>query len=103
MKDDDTPNDHADPAYDQGVMERLAELHERFQPLLGRIVDAAPRLKPYRARFATAIANVRSGDHSFVARPVTDSYHTVWFELHEELIGLLGRSRAEEAAAGRAV
>jgi hypothetical protein len=27
----------------------------------------------------------------------------VWFEFHEELIGLLGRTRAEEAAAGRAV
>jgi hypothetical protein len=31
-----------------------------------------------------------------------DSFHTVWFELHEDLIGLLGRTRAEEAAAGRA-
>jgi pyruvate,orthophosphate dikinase len=31
-----------------------------------------------------------------------DSYHTVWFELHEDLIGLAGLSRADEAAAGRA-
>ncbi len=31
-----------------------------------------------------------------------DSYHTVWFELHEELIALSGLTREDEAAAGRA-
>jgi hypothetical protein len=29
------------------------------------------------------------------------SHHTVWFELHEELIRLTGRNRADEAAGGR--
>ncbi|WP_338051451.1 hypothetical protein [Pseudonocardia acidicola] len=103
LKDGDTPNDHTDATYDAGVIERLAALHERFQPLLGRIVEIAPRLEPYRTRFASAIEKVQAGEHSFVARPIADSYHTVWFEFHEELIGLLGRTRAEEAAAGRAV
>jgi hypothetical protein len=103
MKDASTPNDHADPAYDQGVIGRLAALHERVTPLLDRIVAQAPRLAPYPGRFAHAVEQVQAGDHTFVARPVADSYHTVWFELHEELIGLLGRTRVEEAAAGRAV
>jgi pyruvate,orthophosphate dikinase len=31
-----------------------------------------------------------------------DSYHTVWFELHEDLIRLAGRTREAEATAGRA-
>jgi hypothetical protein len=31
-----------------------------------------------------------------------DSYHTVWFELHEELIAARGLSREEEAKAGHA-
>ncbi|PWI06179.1 hypothetical protein DIZ27_34680 [Streptomyces sp. NWU339] len=103
MKDGETPNDHTDSAYDQGVITRLAALHERFAPLLARIAAAAPRLASYPGRFGHAIDQVQQGDHSFVARPITDSYHTVWFELHEELIGLLGLSRADEAAAGRAV
>lgn len=103
MKDADTPNDHADPDYDAGVIERLVSLHERFHSLLDQIIEVAPRLTRYRARFATAIDRIRAGDQSFVARPIVDSYHTVWFELHEELIGLLGRTRADEAAAGRAV
>jgi pyruvate,orthophosphate dikinase len=103
LKDPETPNDHTDAAYDEGVIARLADLHARFGPLLDRIVDTAPRLTPYRTRFGNAIEKVQAGEHSFVARPIADSYHTVWFELHEELIGLLGRTRAEEAAAGRAV
>jgi pyruvate,orthophosphate dikinase len=103
LKDPETPNDHTDAAYDEGVIARLADLHARFGSLLNRIVDTATRLTPYRTRFDHAIEKVQAGEHSFVARPIADSYHTVWFELHEELIGLLGRTRAEEAAAGRAV
>jgi pyruvate,orthophosphate dikinase len=34
-----------------------------------------------------------------LAAPLKDSYHTVWFELHEELIILSGRSRADVEAA----
>jgi pyruvate,orthophosphate dikinase len=37
-----------------------------------------------------------------VASPRVDSYHSIWFELHEDLILLSGRTRAEEVAAGRA-
>ncbi|MFE5700741.1 hypothetical protein [Rhodococcus koreensis] len=103
MKDGDTPNDHADAAYDQEIVGRLSELHESFLPWLGKLAALNKRLAHYTARFDTAIDKVNGGDHSFIARPIADSYHTVWFELHEELIGLLGRDRASEAAAGRAV
>ncbi len=100
---DGGPNDHADADYDAGVIAKLDALHERFTPLLDRIVAEVPRLAHYPTRFADAMARIHSGEHAYVARPAIDSYHTVWFELHEELIGLLGRTRADEAAAGRAV
>lgn len=100
---DGDPNDHSDGDYDAAVLTRLTELHEAFRPLVERIATIAPRLTPYVARFDHALDQVNAGDHTYVARPITDSYHTVWFEFHEELIGLLGLSRAEEAAAGRAV
>ena len=29
-------------------------------------------------------------------KPVIDSYHTVWFELHEDLLATLGIERASE-------
>lgn len=98
-----TPNDHTDAAYDAGVIEQIYAVDAAFAPLLARIVALAPRLAPYSTRFATAIAKLKEGEHTYVARPILDSYHTVWFEFHEELIALLGRTRAEEAAAGRAV
>jgi DNA-binding MarR family transcriptional regulator len=100
---DGNPNDHGDAAYDQGVIDHLAALDAAFRPLVAKIVDVAPRLQNYPARFGNALKLVQAGDASYVARPITDSYHTVWFEFHEELIGLLGLSREEEAAAGRAV
>ncbi|MCW3012830.1 MAG: hypothetical protein JWO90_3234 [Solirubrobacterales bacterium] len=95
-------NDHADAAYDQRVLDGLAELHGRFAPLAERIAAAVPRLVAYPDRFRAAADKVAAGDATWFLRPIIDSYHTIWFELHEELIGLLGRTRQDEALAGRA-
>ncbi|HWH29541.1 MAG TPA: hypothetical protein VNU26_11350 [Mycobacteriales bacterium] len=103
MKDAETPNDHSDEEYDSAVVQRVLALDEQFRPVLAQAIDAVPRLAPYQARFDHAVEQLRTGDTSYVARPIMDSYHTVWFELHEELIGLLGRDRTAEALAGRAV
>jgi pyruvate,orthophosphate dikinase len=102
MRDATTPNDHTDADYDDGVLKRLARVDRRFTPVLERAVAAAPRLAPYPARFTKALAKIDEGDMTYVARPILDSYHTVWFEFHEDVINMLGLSRAEEAAAGRA-
>jgi DNA-binding MarR family transcriptional regulator len=102
LRDDTTPNDHTDPAYDAVVIAELAALHARFRPVLDRFVALAPRLGHYPQRFAAALERIEAGEHSWFARPLVDSYHTVWFELHEDLIGLAGLSRTAEAAAGRA-
>jgi len=98
----DAPNDHNDAAYDDAILAQLGQLHEQFGPFVDRVLDVAPRLAAYRQRFDTALDKINAGDHTFFLRPVIDSYHTVWFEFHEELIGLLGRTRQAEAAAGRA-
>ena len=62
----------------------------------------SPASRRYADRLAAALAAIDAGDEQMVAHPLRDSYHTVWFELHEELIRLTGRNRADEAAAGRA-
>jgi pyruvate,orthophosphate dikinase len=54
-----------------------------------------PRLAPYAGRFAQALEAVRAGERTMLASPLKESYHTVWFELHEELIALSGRQRTE--------
>jgi pyruvate,orthophosphate dikinase len=97
----ETPNDHTDKAYDDEVVGTLVDIDQALRPLLDAIVALAPRLAPFAARFGDALAALRAGETAMMARPMIDSYHTVWFELHEELIGLSGLTRAEEAAAGR--
>lgn len=86
-------NDHSDPAYDAGVLDRLAALHVEAAAWLDGW-DLRP-MRAYRARLARAVQLARGGDHRYVASPRVDSYHSAWFELHEELIRLSGRSRAE--------
>jgi pyruvate,orthophosphate dikinase len=62
--------------------------------LVGRLVEAAPRLAPYACRLDLALAALGAGDERFVASPGVDSLHQVWFELHEDLLVTLGRPRA---------
>lgn len=88
-----SPNDHTDDAYDAAVLDRLYALHGDFGTVLGDIEDALPRLGSYRPRFDAAIERIEAGDHDYVTRPDRDAYHTLWFELHEELLQLLGRER----------
>ena len=97
-----TFNDHADPEYDARVLARLTDLEADADAWLAPLVPALPRLDVYRNRLARAAVLARDGDQRFVASPRVDSYHSVWFELHEDLIRLAGRTRADEVAAGRA-
>ncbi len=97
-----TFNDHADAAYDARVLDDLAALHADASAWLAPLVAGLPRLAAYRERLERAVAAARGGDNRYVASPRVDSYHGAWFELHEDLILLAGRNRADEVAAGRA-
>ena len=95
-------NDHTDTAYDLGVLADLAALHSDASAWLAPLADALPRLGDYSTRLADAAARVAAGEHAYIASPRLDSYHSIWFELHEDLIHLAGRTREDEVAAGRA-
>jgi pyruvate, orthophosphate dikinase len=95
------PNDHTDVAYDAAVRAGVADFHQATLALLPDILTLMPRLKPFAHRLAHAARAVAAGDGTMIASPLKDSYHTAWFELHEELIHLAGRDRAiEEARSG---
>jgi pyruvate,orthophosphate dikinase len=102
MKGEGVLNDHADAAYDAAVLASLAELHVDVEAWLTPLTAGLPRLARYGARLAAAAAAAAAGNGKYIASPRVDSYHGVWFELHEDLILLAGRSRADEVAAGRA-
>ena len=97
------PNDHADEDYDAGILASLRNIHSDTLALCDRLEPLAPRLSQYRHRFTRAMARLENGETRYFAAPLIDSYHTAWFELHEDLIRLTGRTRAAEALAGRAV
>jgi pyruvate, orthophosphate dikinase len=95
-------NDHTDAAYDAGVLDRLADLHADVRAWLDEQRGGPASLSRYRARLDRAVEKARAGEQMYVASPRVDSYHGVWFELHEDLIRLAGRTREAEAQAGRA-
>lgn len=95
-------NDHTDAAYDGAVLADFARLHADAAAWLAPIPAALPRIADYVARLAHAAERVAAGEHTYIASPRLDSYHSIWFELHEDLIRLAGRTREEEVAAGRA-
>ena len=89
----DVPNDHQDAVYDAGVVARLAGVDAALAPVLTETARLVPRLAVYAARFSDALAAVRGGERAMMAAPNRDSYHTVWFELHEDLTATLGIHR----------
>jgi hypothetical protein len=91
-------NDHIDSVYDKGVVGRLRELHDRIAPVLAQLADCLDRFASYPPRLGDAVERIEAGDGDWFTKPVVDSYHTVWFELHEDLLSTLGIERSKEEA-----
>jgi hypothetical protein len=91
-----TVNDHSDPAYDGAVIEKLADLHAEVEPICNDLREALSRFAGYGPRLAEALARVQAGDRDWFTKPMIASYHTVWFELHEDLLCTLGIERGSE-------
>jgi hypothetical protein len=92
-------NDHHDAAYDAAVVARLGELDEQVQPIVASLAATLDRFGGYGARLRTALERTRAGDGDWFTKPTIDSYHTVWFELHEDLLATLDIERGQEPSA----
>jgi DNA-binding MarR family transcriptional regulator len=99
---DGRPNTHEDSDYDAAILTRLDGVHRRVTPIIDAAADQLPRLSRYSAKLQTALDKVHAGETVWLSRPLIDSYHTVWFELHEELILAAGLTREAESKAGHA-
>ena len=89
------PNDHSDKDYDADIIDKLGELHERFEPILERMVSTLQRMKVYVQKLGDALEKAEDGEIDCVSAADIESYHTVWFEMHEDLLRILGRVREE--------
>jgi hypothetical protein len=94
VRPDGPPNDHGDASYDAEVISQLAGVHQR---LVARVLEplelALLRFAAYQVRLAAALDRVRGGDTAAFARPMADSYHDIWMELHQDLLLSAGRER----------
>lgn len=92
-------NDHADLAYDEKVLNDLDHaLADGAVPLFRRLPEALARFGRYGPQLDSALVRARAGEGDYVTKPVLPSFHTVWFELHEDLLATLGLDRAAESA-----
>jgi DNA-binding MarR family transcriptional regulator len=96
------PNAHDDAEYDAAVLARLEEVHARVVPIIEAAAVQLPRLKAYPSKLLVALGKVKAGETAWLTAPLIDSYHTVWFELHEELILATGLTREQAARSGDA-
>jgi hypothetical protein len=96
------PNTHEDAEYDAAVLARLDDVHARAVPIIEAAATQLPRLTAYATKLAAALDKIKAGQTAWLTRPLIDSYHTVWFELHEELIVAVGLTREQAARSGDA-
>jgi hypothetical protein len=87
-------NDHSDSEYDSAILRQIFDLHENVIRTLEEMVSAIPMLKNYIGRLNFAIEKLREGKLDYLTKN-KESYHNIWFELHESILKLWGRERIE--------
>jgi DNA-binding MarR family transcriptional regulator len=87
----------SDDALRFGIIEDLGDIGDKVAPSLTSAGEVVPRFGAYAHRL-TASLDKAADDHRFVVSPTVDSFHTVWFECHEDYLLMLGRSREQEGS-----
>ncbi len=90
-------NDHDDPVWDGRVLDELASYRRRLAPLCSPLTEVLDRFAGYDDRYAAALARAEAGRLSWVDGTGIDSCHTVWIQLHEDLLATLGLDRGAVA------
>ncbi|WP_051082350.1 hypothetical protein [Arthrobacter sp. 131MFCol6.1] len=83
-----SPNDGIDEQAHQPFTEALASLSD----LEVRLTAVLPRFSGYAKRLEQAVANAPT-EPAWLTATDRDSFHRIWFELHEDLIATLGIRR----------
>jgi len=89
------PNDHSDPEYDFKIIEKLSMVHEKTMNVLKKICEIIPAFKIYAKRLENALNLLMNGNLEYMVDKSKESYHEVWFELHESLLKISGMKRVE--------
>jgi hypothetical protein len=94
-------NDHRDWAWDEGVLRNLGWVGTKLADVMTPVAERLRRFDGYAERYAAALTKVNDREHPraagerrrWVDAPDVDSCHTVWIQLHEDLLSTLGIPR----------
>lgn len=73
--------------------DRLADIHARILEILDVFQQLRPRFAAYTRRLTTARERFLAGDETALTGLDPDSYHSVWMELHSDILATLDRPR----------
>ena len=74
---------------------RLVAIHGRACDFIGLMSEFAPRWSIYQSRLEDALRRVLSDHWDLLTKPMAESYHDVWMELHQDMLETLELQRAE--------
>jgi hypothetical protein len=77
------------------LLARLDATNVTVNEIVASAARADSRFDVYSVRFLSALGRLKGGDSTAFARPMSDSYHDVWMELHEDLVASLGHTRTD--------
>ena len=86
-------NDHTDHRWDDRVLETLGSVGRELAPLGAELANGLARLGGYAERYQSAFVKASRGELRWVDGLGIDSCHTVWMQLHEDLLATLGLDR----------
>jgi hypothetical protein len=89
-------NDHSNWVWDERVLRSLESLGRELEPVTGALTASLARFDGYGGRYSAAIAKVNAGKRDWVDALEVDSCHTVWIQLHEDLLATLGIPRGSD-------
>jgi len=72
---------------------KALEIVEQLCGALDDILSLVPRYAEYQRRFEAALDAIDNGDTDLLCNPRRDSAHNIWFEFHEDILGVLGKPR----------
>jgi|AntAceMinimDraft_13_1070369.scaffolds.fasta_scaffold61441_2 hypothetical protein len=80
------------------AIDELETFHAAAQVIFKRAGVFIPRYSQYGQALLVALELLVDGDYRYFTSPLVDSYHTVWFEVHEDFLMCLGIDRAAEGS-----
>lgn len=78
------------------TLDALDTIHRKVLKVLAQAAESQPRYAIYGPRLSKALERFAAGDTDALAKPLSESYHDVWMELHEDLLATLGRERTAD-------